>query len=277
MPLVFKGDKAPKSKKRKRNPDDSVAPSASDKFGANASTTSKRLDIPIEEDDTWTSPDAASDLAGPAVLVLQTAPHAALATDATGSIFPSRLENIIDDNPSTAEPHEVRQVWIANRVAGTETLSLKGHIGKYLSCSKEGGLSATKEAVGPEEQWRVAAAESGEGYTLRSVYGGYVGVEEHHDNDGKAVEKLKTRGDHEEVNRWCEVRLRMQARFKPRVQVQKEEKAREKISRKQLEEAVGRRLEDDEVKKLKRARKEGDYYEVLLDVKVKGKSDKFAS
>lgn len=39
---------------------------------------------------------------------------------------------------------------------------------------------------------------------------------------------------------------------------------------------MGRRLDDDEVKKLKKARREGNFHEVMLDVKVKGKHDKFA-
>ncbi|KAL9048542.1 MAG: hypothetical protein Q9162_007671 [Coniocarpon cinnabarinum] len=282
MPLTFKGDK-PKNKKRKRH-DDAAPLDVSNKFDTSSTIAEspavkpshKAIDIPAEEDDSWTSPDNPSDLAGPTILVLSTAPHAALATDAAGSIFPSRLENIIDDNPSTAEPHDVRQVWIANRVAGTDTLSFKGHHGKYLSCSREGSVSALKEAVGPEEQWTVGVAESGEGYTAKNVHGTYLGVEENDENDGRAVERLKVRGDFEELGRRCEARLRMQARFKPRIKVQKEEKAREKISRRQLEEAVGRTLEDEEVRILKKARKQGDYHEVLLDIKVKGKSDKFA-
>jgi protein FRG1 len=68
----------------------------------------------------------------------------------------------------------------------------------------------------------------------------------------------------------------MQARFKPQMKTSKEEKAREKISRKALEVAVGRRLEDDEVKRLKRARREGDYHEQLLDLKSKDKHDKYS-
>ena len=68
----------------------------------------------------------------------------------------------------------------------------------------------------------------------------------------------------------------MQARFKPRLKADKELKAKEKISRKELEEAVGRRLDDGEVKKLKKARVQGDYHEVILDVKVKGKHDKYS-
>lgn len=69
----------------------------------------------------------------------------------------------------------------------------------------------------------------------------------------------------------------MQARFKPKLKASKESKAFEKISRKELEAAVGRRLEDHEVKRLKKARKEGSYHEAILNARVKGKHDKFAS
>lgn len=68
----------------------------------------------------------------------------------------------------------------------------------------------------------------------------------------------------------------MQARFKPKLKASKESKAREKISRKELEDAVGRKLEDDEVRRLKKARVEGDYHEAILDVRVKGKHDKYS-
>jgi len=72
------------------------------------------------------------------------------------------------------------------------------------------------------------------------------------------------------------LRIRMQARFKPRMKASKELKAKEKISRKELEEVVGRRLEDEEVKRLKKARAQGNYHEVILDVRVKGKHDKYS-
>jgi protein FRG1 len=84
------------------------------------------------------------------------------------------------------------------------------------------------------------------------------------------------RGDADEITAASEVRLRMQARFKPKNKDEKAEKVRAKISRKELEEEVGRRLDDDEVKKLKKARREGNFHEAMLDVKVKGKHDKFA-
>ena len=92
----------------------------------------------------------------------------------------------------------------------------------------------------------------------------------------KGGSSIELRGDADEIASDTAVRIRMQARFKPRLKASKEEKALAKISRSQLEEAVGRRLNEDEVKRLKRARKEGDYHERLLEIKVKNKHDKYS-
>ena len=91
----------------------------------------------------------------------------------------------------------------------------------------------------------------------------------------KANAPPEVRGDETEITFNTTLRIRMQARFKPKVKASKEEKAKEKISRGELEQAVGRKLEEDEVKKLKKARREGNYHETLLDMKVKGKHDKY--
>lgn len=68
----------------------------------------------------------------------------------------------------------------------------------------------------------------------------------------------------------------MQARFKPQLRQSKQDKAREKISRSELEEAAGLRLTEDEVRMLKMARIDGDYHEKMLMIKVKNKHDKFS-
>ena len=86
----------------------------------------------------------------------------------------------------------------------------------------------------------------------------------------------KIRGDAETIQFMSSLRIKMQAKFKPKLKVAKEEKEHSKITRKELEDMVGRKLEDADVKILKRARREGDFGEKLLDVKVKGKHDKFA-
>ena len=84
------------------------------------------------------------------------------------------------------------------------------------------------------------------------------------------------RGDAESVSFTTTFRIRMQARFKPKLKANKEMRIKEKVSRKDLEETVGRRLDDREAKKLKKARMEGNYHEAILDVKAKSKHDKYA-
>lgn len=277
-PLSFKGDK--KSKKRKR-----ADAKEEDEEAANG-PTSKALTTtndPQEandesEDMLWVDADVYSDIAGPTLLVLPTTPATALATDAHGKIFASQIENIDPSgNPASAEPHDVRQVWIANRVAGTEKFSLKGHHGRYLGCDKFGSLSANREAISAGESWSIVPAPESKGaFALQTTRETFVGVEQDEDSTKSLDLATKVRGDMEDIRFANTIRIRMQARFKPKLKVAKAEKAREKISRKELEEAVGRRLEDDEVKLLKRARRDGGYHEALLDVKVKGKHDKFA-
>lgn len=84
-------------------------------------------------------------------------------------------------------------------------------------------------------------------------------------------------GDADTISFNTTFHIRIQARFKPKLKVYKEVKARKKVGRKELEDIVGRKLEDEEVKMLKQARVQGNYHEVLLDVKVRGKHDKYAS
>ena len=120
-PLVFKGEKKPKKRKHNKLEDHTAPDEAShaeaEKQGA-------------QGDDSWVTADVPSDLAGPIIIVLSTEPPTCIACDANGSIFASSLENMVEKDPSTAEPHDVRQVWVANKVAGTESITLKGHHGK---------------------------------------------------------------------------------------------------------------------------------------------------
>lgn len=125
-PLTFKGDK--KTKKRKRI-------DTEEKFGdsrADAVYSKPDRDAAEVEDDSWVSAENDTDLIGPVVFVLPSEPPTCIASDPTGKVFTSALENIIDGDPSTAEPHDVRQVWVANRISGTDTFSFKGHHGKYV-------------------------------------------------------------------------------------------------------------------------------------------------
>lgn len=120
-PLSFKGDK--KQKKRKRPETD---PEADD----DRQTQVQKVDDDADDDDTWVSAEAASDVSGPVMIVLPTEKPSALACDPGGKVFALPIENIVDGNPTSAEPHDVRQVWIASRLAGTESFRFKGHHGR---------------------------------------------------------------------------------------------------------------------------------------------------
>ncbi len=123
-PLSFKGDK--KTKKRKRP---EAGEAAIDGVDGKQVKVAK-VEEDAENDDSWVSADVVTDVSGPIMFVLPSEPPTALACDATGKVFAAPIENIIEDNPSTAEPHDVRQVWVANKVAGTENYRFKGHHGK---------------------------------------------------------------------------------------------------------------------------------------------------
>lgn len=135
-PLSFKGDK--KAKKRKRGPGEepSAGGAAEDnggkkqQVGKAAARAAEDGDDNVENDDSWVSADVVSDVSGPVMFVLPTEPPAALACDANGKVFTLPIENIVDGNPATAEPHDVRMVWVANRIAGTENYRFKGSQGK---------------------------------------------------------------------------------------------------------------------------------------------------
>ncbi|KAF1813588.1 hypothetical protein P152DRAFT_456971 [Eremomyces bilateralis CBS 781.70] len=263
-PLTFKGDKKTSSKKRKRDDAES-----SRTKGPNEQSVSK------EEsnvgDDTWVAVDSPSDISGPVIFILPTSPPSLLSSDAAGSIFNLKAENIIEGNPKTVEPDDVRQVWIASRVAGREEFSFKSSHGKYLSSDKYGLLSAMREAVGLEEGWAVQDADTPSRYVLRTGRSTFLAARD----DIKGKTEIRADGA-EKDDHQSAIIVRMQARFKPRLQVAKTEKAYEKISWRELEELVGRKLNDDEVRTLKKARRHGGFHEALLDVKVRGKHDKFA-
>lgn len=315
-PLSFKGDKK-SSKKRKAaaagllDYPDAPRPSSTTALITPHPSSAFQLSNPPDtdptEEDTWVSSDTSHDLTGPILLVLPTHPTpTALACDDTGAVFCSPLENMIEGDPGTAEPHDVRQVWVATQIVGGAVkggaaedgrvmVSFKGANGRYLGYGRGGILRAEAVAVGVGEGFGVSLVpesidgeRKGKGMFVLAT--GAMGVDEGKGEDRKQnyifVEEPRegstkkgwmVRGDGEGITETSMLRIRMQARFKPRLKANKEMKAKEKISRRELEVAVGRKLEDEEVKRLKRARRNGTYHEEVLDVRVKGKHDKFAS
>ena len=261
--LLFKGDKKP-AKKRKRAAEDDLAATSDAKQLTTASTD----DAP-EDEDSWTSADLLSDIAGPVLLLLPATPLHSVSVDSLGRVFAQKIENAVEGQElASAEPHDVRQVWVANRVVGSEdTFTFKGHHGRYLGSDKYGICAADNEAMGPNETFTLVEREGG--FDVQTIRKTFLSVK-------GETSPPELRGDTEEAGNATRIHVRMQAKFKPKTKVDKAEKVRARISRKELEDEVGRRLDDDEVKKLKKARRDGSYHEAMLDVKVKGKHDKFA-
>ena len=135
-PLSFKGDK--KAKKRKRTNADG------DVDDVNDDSPSKQLQkitadedaAAAEDDDSWVSAEATTDVSGPIMVVLPTDQPAALACDPNGAVFALPIENIVDGNAVSAEPHDVRMVWVANKVAGTGHFRFKGHHGRSVAAEE---------------------------------------------------------------------------------------------------------------------------------------------
>ncbi|KAI7264570.1 hypothetical protein KC345_g8765 [Hortaea werneckii] len=298
-PLAFKGEKPRKRKRTQKteagdskgdgppNPK-SVATTATATSHASQQQHHQQVDD-AAEDENWVSAEHLSDIAGPIMFVLPTStrsrshPPTSLSVDQLGKVFAQKIENLVEGLPDSAEPHDVRQVWIATRVVGSEgDFTFKGHHGRFLACDRFGLVTATREAMGPEERFCLRPVGGGDGggnglFEVQSGRGTYISVGMGEGEGGEDSAALpEVRGDAEEAGDNTRIRIRMQARFKPKHKVEKAEKVRAKISRKELEEEVGRRLDDEEVRKLKRARREGNYHEAMLDVKVKGKHDKFA-
>jgi protein FRG1 len=291
-PLSFKGDKKPKKRKRT---DAAEGPAQNDNPERQVKAPKpEEVDEDTGEDDSWVSADAVSDISGPVMFVLPSEPPTALACDAAGKVFALPIENIVDGNPVTAEPHDVRQVWVVHRISGTEHFRVKGHHGKYvpligppqttmrdtntrpryLSCDKIGALTAASDAITPLESFSILPTADTPGtFQIQTLRDTFLTIRDA--RSAKANAPPEVRGDEAEITFNTTLRVRMQARYKPRLKASREEKAREKISRQQLEEAAGRRLEEDEVRMLKRARREGNYHEALLDIKVKSKHDKW--
>ena len=128
-PLSFKGEK--KSRKRKApHPESTNAERTSTQIAPNSASDSTEA----VEDDSWVTAEAPTDIIGPIIFALPSEPPTCVACDANGKVFASALENIVEGDLGTAEPHDVRQVWVASKVAGTESISFKGHHGRYVYC-----------------------------------------------------------------------------------------------------------------------------------------------
>jgi len=150
--LKFKGEKH----KRKR-PDTDAGAQGSSRDGG-------------EDSDGWVNATSLDDIStGPLFIAFSSSPPIALTRNASGAVSASVINAVGRDGAvDNAEPDDVSQVWIATRLAQSNKISIKTPHNKFLSCDKVGLLSASKEAIGAQEEWRPIQASNG--WALQNVY-----------------------------------------------------------------------------------------------------------
>ncbi|ORX89564.1 hypothetical protein K493DRAFT_302228 [Basidiobolus meristosporus CBS 931.73] len=246
--LSFKGDPEKKKKKKRKN---------------------KEVEEEIESttnDSGWVFVDKLDELVGPIFILFNGEPVRCLRTNDREEILSQPQEQPIAE----IEPDQVHQVFVGRRVPGSDAFTFKSSAGKYLSCDKVGVLSIDSEAVGPQENWTPILRD--DGISFQNVHGKYLSIEE-------AGGKL--RGDSEEI-RFCEVfRVKCQASARKKVKtkekgVQNSTEAEYHNIRRFQSWGLGRVvLSKEDKSELKKAKKEGNFSETLLDRRSKLKSDRY--
>ena len=151
--LKFKGEK---HKKRKRADDDAEGQGSS-RDGA-------------DDSEGWVNAESLDDLGtGPLFIAFASSSPIALTYGTSGNVSASVIKSAGEHGSvDHAEPDSVPQVWIATRLAQSDKISIKTHDSKFLSCDKVGLLSASKEAIGAQEEWRPIRTSNG--WALQNVY-----------------------------------------------------------------------------------------------------------
>jgi protein FRG1 len=159
--LVFKGD-ATKKKKRKRAPKVSKSESESEK-----------------DDIGWIVCRQTDSVSGPLMILSKATDrvsvlcaHTQLNTVAFRQLSE---EEASSDDVKSIEPSEVAQVFVAQKLPGSEKYSLKSAFDKFLGVDKFGEILCEKEAVGPAEEWEIIGRE--DGFAIRSVYDKFIKID----------------------------------------------------------------------------------------------------
>ncbi|ORY30489.1 hypothetical protein BCR33DRAFT_724307 [Rhizoclosmatium globosum] len=212
------------------------------------------------------------------------------------------LQSLGPVDVATLEPVHVGQVFLASRLpTGSDRISLKSAFDRYLSTDKFGEVTCDKEAVGPYEEWEVVIRE--DGFALRAVVkNAFLSCEPDGKDDNDESEDQKKRNASGKSGygvgggRICGT-LRADAEtigfkevFQIRCQAQNKLNANKK-KKKEMEDLNADAVDADQLKKfqsygrtamtaaesklLKRAQKQGNLNETLLERREKIKADRY--
>ncbi|KAI8620191.1 hypothetical protein BC830DRAFT_1100654 [Chytriomyces sp. MP71] len=285
MRLSFKGD--PKTRKKKR------ASSERDAEGTGADGSE-----PLEG---WTTADAIDHLMGPIMLLTSASANPACIVSNDKS-YALALQSLGDARIDAAEPVHVGQVFLVSRLpTGEARVSIKSAFDRYMSCDKFGVVSCDKEAVGPYEEWEVVKRE--DGFALQSVTkNGFLSCEPDgvldSDEDPEKLKRAATgksgyglgggricgtvRADADSVGFKEVFQLRCQrqnlANAQKKKKKEKEDADALAMDADQLKrsQSYGRvDMTEREAKLLKKAQKQGNLNEALLERREKIKADRY--
>ncbi|KAI8919969.1 FRG1-like family-domain-containing protein [Powellomyces hirtus] len=251
--LSFKGDSGIEKKKRKKR---KAEP------GNEESSTGPQ--------DGWITIDSIDDIKGPIIFLSSATEPASVLTCSETSSKVSFTSLSPDSTFLNYEPASVAQVFVAKRLPDSAKISFRSSFDRYLGTDKFGIVSCEREAMGPAEEWEVVLRE--DGAALQSSFDKFL----------KCGEDAAARADSEVVGFREVFQIRCQAANKYRSKKAKSEKELD-IAAMELEQIKkshswgGGRLilSQEDTLELKKAKREGQLNEALLDRRAKLKSDKF--
>ncbi|CDZ97153.1 Predicted actin-bundling protein [Phaffia rhodozyma] len=287
MKLSFKGEKKKKSHKRSRDSDDE----SERNLGEGSRRKSKKQEEVLEPG-AWVFPEAPNEVTGPTFIWHPSDPPACIGYDpqrlrVTTAPLPSPTvaASSSSENPPALsyEPEDIHSVWVVSKLSGAASINLRTADGHFLGCDKFGVISATSESRGPLENFTPHIVDSSF-LALETTHGTYLSLSE------TATGGFTLRGDSTSIGFTESFRCKVQAGFRQKARMELDDakgSARQKdMHYKDIDEAKLTKermlwFGDKHVtstgskKELKKALKEGNLSETLLDRRSKLKSDKY--
>ena len=85
---------------------------------------------------------------------------------------------IVEEEVGAAGPTDVHHVWVCTRIPDTEDrITLRSGNGKFLASDPVGIVTADREARGVQEEWTLVDSKSKRGILVKSSYGKYLNVD----------------------------------------------------------------------------------------------------
>ncbi|KAK9370553.1 FRG1-like family-domain-containing protein [Lipomyces kononenkoae] len=251
--LTFKNDKTKKRKREKTGEDENPDKGYTSKQIISSERQETRLDQDDDEEG-WVTAKTKDDLNGPCMIIVNDTPPICMSSDGAGKIYSSVTQSY--------DPSSVQQVFVLGNIVQSERYTLKSYLGKYFTVSKYGICEATSEAIGPEQELSIERkVDTADGWVIASTWDKHL-----------CVSPNDVRCDSESAGFQETMMIRVQAKFRKRPSKTIDE-SQQKIHTRELEEKVGKPLDYDTIKVLKKAYKDGRLNEAILDVKEKMKTD----